>query len=407
MAQSARMQSEWGQGWRPLLAGFTGMMVGWNVAAIAAGLFLKPMQAEFGWSRTDVSFGPIASLIVALLLPVVGLLIDRIGARLVAIIGVTSLSSAWALLSVIPARHDAFWAAVVWLGIAGGISNSVVFARGVTPWFKKNLGLAIGMMMTGASLGPAIGIPWLGSVIAEDGWRAGFRALAVVTLAFGLPFVLAWFREPDASNRSAIHGDARPERLRDIAARAEFWKLTLACAVAALPIGGFVGHLVPLLTDQGLELTVAAGFASSFAVAVGIGRVFNGFMLDRFHPPAVVFVTLALASIGVLSMILIGISALSWAAIAAVVGLIGLAQGAEGDYIKFFSIKLFGMPNFARVVPLMAMNISIFMATGGIIFSLIYDKFGSYTPALYASAALYFLGGLCFLAIRMKAAVAR
>ncbi len=399
--------SEWSSGWKPLVAGFLGLATGWNVAHIMSGLFIKPMQAEFGWSRTELSFAPIASLIVAALLPFVGMVVDRIGARRVAAVGLCALSSAYLFLSLVPADKFLFWCAVAWLGVAGSISTSVVFARGVTAWFSKNLGTAIGLMMTGASIAPAIGAPLLSGIIESEGWRVGFRALSITVLVVGMPLLLLWFREPSEVDRAGGGEALERDSMKAILKTSNFWKLAIASAIAALPIGGFIGHLIPLLSDQGLPPTIAAGFASVFAISVGIGRVLNGSLLDRFHPPLVTLIALVLAGGGAALLSVFGANAIPLLGLVGIIGLIGMAQGAEGDYIKFFSMRLFGLGNFARVVALMAMTISLFMALGGLVFAWVFDRFGSYEPAILGSVLLYALGGLVFLTINMNQKINR
>jgi predicted MFS family arabinose efflux permease len=395
-------QGEWAAGWRTLTAAFFGVGVGWNFANIAASMFLKPMQAEFGWTRTQLSFGSLAGLVVALLLPFTGLLLDRWGSRRIAIIGFVSIAAGFALFARMPVDHTIFVICTIYLGFAGAISNSVVMGRGVAPWFTNNLGTAIGLMMTGSSVAVAIAVPLLSRVIAHYGWRSGFLALTATTLVLGLPLALLWFREPvDASNRGKDVNRTR-DSIRTIAAATQFWQLTIGCAVAALPIGGFIGHLMPLLSDRGLSVGTAAWLGSLFALSVGVGRIANGIALDRLNPPFVIATTLMLAGAGALMFYMSNVPSAAGAAIAIPIALLGLAQGAEGDYIMFFSMRLFGLGNFSRVVAIQSMVIGIGMALGGLVFAKVFDVFGSYRPAILGSALLYAVGAVVFASIRMK-----
>jgi predicted MFS family arabinose efflux permease len=275
--------------------------------------------------------------------------------------------------------------------------------RGVAPWFNTNLGTAIGVMMTGSSVSVAVAVPLLSRLIAHQGWRAGFLALTAITLVLGLPLVLLWFREPtDALSRGRRQVTESRDSLRTIATTPQFWQLTLGCAAAALPIGGFIGHLIPLLSDRGLSVGTAAGLASLFAIAVGVGRIANGVALDRLHPPFVIAFTLGLAGAGALMLYASNVPSAGGAVIAICIALLGLAQGAEGDYIMFFSMRLFGLANFSRVVCIQSMVIGIGMALGGLLFAKVFDTFGNYRPAIIGSALLYLVGGIVFASIRMK-----
>jgi len=393
---------EWAAGWRTLVAAFFGVGVGWNFANIAASMFLKPMQAEFGWTRTELSFGPLAGLLVAFLLPVTGQLLDRWGARRVAIIGFISIALGFALFARMPVNHAIFAVCTIYLGFAGAISNSVIMGRGLAPWFTENLGTAIGVMMTGSSVSVAIAVPLLSSLIAQQGWRSGFLALMATTLIIGLPLILLWFREPGDASASGRRAMQTRDSMRKIAGTRQFWQLTVACALAALPIGGFISHLLPLLSDRGLPAAAAAGLGSLFALSVGTGRVANGFALDRLRPPLVIAFTLTLAGIGALILYLSPVPSAGGAAIAVAIALLGLAQGAEGDYIMFFSMRLFGLRNFSRVVSIQSMVIGIGMALGGLVFAKVFDSFGSYRPAILGSALLYAVGAIIFGSIRIE-----
>ena len=400
--EPAAPPGEWAAGWRTLTAAFFGVGVGWNFANIAASMFLKPMQADFGWTRTQLSFGPLAGLLVAFLLPITGLLLDRLGSRRVAIIGFAGIAMGFALFARMPVNHAIFIICTIYLGFAGAISNSVVMGRGVAPWFTQNLGTAIGVMMTGSSVSVAIAVPLLSRLIGQQGWRSGFLALMAATLILGLPLVLVWFREPaDAATIGKPVSQPR-DSMRTIAVTRRFWQLTVACGLAALPIGGFIGHLIPLLSDQGLSVAAAAGLGSLFALSIGVGRIANGYALDRLNPPFVIAFTLLLAGVGALILYLSHLSFAGGAAVIIAIALIGLAQGAEGDYIMFFSMRLFGLRNFSRVVSIQSMVIGVGMALGGLIFAKVFDMFGSYRPAILGSALLYAGGAIVFGSIRMK-----
>jgi predicted MFS family arabinose efflux permease len=401
-AKPVTRMGEWAAGWRTLTAGFFAVGVGWNFANIAASIFIKPMQAEFGWTRTELSFGPLAGLLVALLLPLTGLLLDRWGSRRVAITGLVAIAAGFALFARMPVNHAIFVIYTIYLGIAGAISNSVVMGRGVAPWFPQNLGTAIGIMMTGSSVSVAIAVPLLAWVIAHFGWRSGFVVLTAATLAVGLPLVLLWFREPTAPLQGGRNVSQQRDSMGAIAATTQFWQLTIACAVAALPIGGFIGHLMTLLSDRGLSVGAAAGVGSLFAISVGVGRIANGVALDRLYPPLVVACTLLLAAAGALLLYVSNLPTAAGAEIAVPIALLGLAQGAEGDYIMFFSMRLFGLRNLSRVLSIQSMAIGVGMASGGLAFARVFDIFGSYQPAILGSALLYTVSAVVFGTIRMK-----
>ena len=394
---------EWARGWRTLLAAFFAMGTGWNSAMNASGLFLKSMQADFGWSRTQLSLGAVGGFLFALLLPVTGVLLDRFGARRIAIVGILGMAAAFALLAAVPPKQVLFYAAVGALALAGAVNNSIVLGRGVSLWFRDSLGTAIGLMTTGASLSGAIMIPVLSQVIAAHGWRTGFLTQALITVLVIFPLVFLWFREPSLPGVDSTTTPQVPDPLSSIARTRQFWQLTIACGLAAFPIGGFIGHLIPLLTDGGLPAQIAARYGALFAIAIGFGRIANGALLDRLHAPRVTATTLLLAAGGsaLLYACRPNFATMAPVLLVAATIMIGLAQGAEGDYIAVFSVRLFGLRNFARVVSIMGMVISLGMALGGLLFARVVDLFGTYEPAVLGSIAMYAAGALVFLSMSM------
>lgn len=396
---------EWAGGWRTLLAGFLAMATAWNVVSIALSVFLKPMQADLGWSRTALSIAPLASLLNAFMLPVTGLLLDRFGARRVAIAGTVAMACAMALFAIMPPSLVYFATLVILLACAGAAINSFVLARGVAGWFTRSLGTALGILLTGVSAGLALLVPAIATFVARFGWRAGFLAFAAWAMAFSLPVLVALFREPaQASTYGAVASTAgQRDSFAVLFARGDFQKLAAACLIAAIPIGGSINHLLPMLSDRGLSAAAAAQFASVFAIAIGAGGLGGGVLFDRLPPPLVAAMALVLAACGttLLCVLPTGVASGEGLGLMLAVGLIGIAPGIEGDYINYFSNRLFGLPNFARVASVMALTICIGMATGGLAFAATFDRWGNYGPAMIGSIILYLVAAAIFLTIRM------
>src|SRR5260221_981019 len=272
---------EWARGGRTLIAAFVAMGTAWNFAQIMANLVLKPMQAELGWSRTELSFGPIPRLLVAFMLPFMGPVVDRFGARLVAIAGLSMLASAFMILAFMPPSRFYYYSAVGFLSVAGAASNSVIFARGVAPWFNRRLGTAIGIMMTGISASAAFSVPLLSKVIESHGWRSGFLAMAGAALLIGLPITVAWFREPARSYEAANQNAAARNPLSEILGTRVFWQISGACGIAALPIGGFIRPPLSPFSSPGLHPCSAPHMRPGFAATPRFARLGNAAPLSR------------------------------------------------------------------------------------------------------------------------------
>lgn len=398
-------QSEWRRGWRTLAGGSVGTALTYGLFLMTAGLFIIPMQQEFGWSRSEVSIGPIVGLLAAMLAPFGGVVIDRFGARRVAIAGIIALGLIYVLLAMAPPSKLYLYMVVAVLAVVATVTSAVIYCAGVVGWFQKNSGLAIGITMSGLSLTAALALPALAWVIANLGWREGYLALGGAALLVGLPFVYAWFREApraraDSGDGAAAHAPREGMDIREAVRDKRFWLCVACFGGAALPIGGFMSQLQPLLIGNGFDTASAAAAGSVFALSIGFGRLVGGALLDRLHAPTVAAVLLALPALGALLLVNNSTETI-WIVAAIAVFLLGLGQGAEADFIAFFTLRIFGMRSYATIYATIGASVGGGMALGGIAFAALHDVTGTYDWAVYLSALIYVLAALLALLIRV------
>lgn len=400
-------ENEWRRGWRVLAGASIGTGVSYGLFLLTAGLFIIPMQEEFKWTRSEVSIGPMIGLLCAALAPFAGTFIDRYGARNLAIFGLVGLAIIYALLAVAPASHVYLYGIGILMAVVGTVSSGIIYCSGVVTWFSRNSGLAIGITMSGISIATAVALPMLASLIEQQGWRAGYVALGAAALFIGLPAVVAWFREAPRPTAPAGGGANAPaaskegrsfgEALRD----PRLW-LCMACfGGAALPIGGFMSQMQPMLRGHGFSTEAAAAAGSVFALAIGFGRLAGGALLDRMYPPLVTATLLVLPALGSLLVSpLLGSDAV-WIVAAVAVFLVGMGQGAEADFIAFYTLRIFGRRAFATIYATIGITVGGGMALGGLLFAGIFDLTGNYDLATYIAAGIFLLSALIALVIKV------
>ena len=117
------------------------------------GFFIDPLQKEFGWTRTEISFGiTIYGILGALLAPFFGWAADRYGVRRVALGSLTLFGLVFASFSLIPGELWAFYALWTLVGLVGIGSTPVTFSRAINLWFFRKRGLALGLTLVGTSI---------------------------------------------------------------------------------------------------------------------------------------------------------------------------------------------------------------------------------------------------------------
>ena len=388
-------RSEWREGWPVLLASMVGYGNSFGLFLLSSSAFITPVKETFGWTTGQAAIAPISSLTMAVLFPFVGRLVDRWGARPFAIGGMTGLVLCYCALALCPANIVLYRGLALAIGFCCAACGPMTFARGVGSWFNVNRGTALGLLISGLSVGGVIGIPFVGFMIKNYGWREAYFALAASLVLIGLPLIFALFRERGGTPSKAATlstGNSLRETFRD----SRFWLLLGSFIFAAVPIGVFSSHLVPILTGRGFPLQEAVSMGAIFAGSIGVARIGIGILLDRLRDYIVAATCLMAAGIGAYALFHpVGSYALLQAY--TMIFLLGLAYGAEGDLAAYFTLKLFGLKAFSAIMGCFAASIGLGTAIGGFLGSIVADKAGGYEPlAPYAAVSLLISGVLMF-----------
>jgi MFS family permease len=388
--------SRWGEilrGWLPLATGFIGVAAGFAaLMSHSFGAFFLPVSESFGWSRAQYSLAQtIVAVIGAASSPLVGRIVDRYGPRAVAAAAILACAAGFGLISLMTGSLALFLGLVALTAIAGAGTSIITYVTLVNLWFDRARGLAIGIIMSGsgvcAMIAPKLIIPF----IAAEGWRAGYRALAL-TMLLSLPLILLGARRPRSARRQprdgAGHAEATAAELPGLTARQAlstglFWRQAAAFALMGFGLGGLYAHLVPLLTDRGLAPADVANIAALFGFAVFAGRLIAGYLLDRIFAPflAAVFVVLAVLGIGALAQ-----PGQLFAA-AAVLAL-GLAFATELDVAGYITARYFGRRAYGTIFGWLFGLFAVGGMTSPLMYGLIFDRTGSYGAALMTSVAV-------------------
>jgi sugar phosphate permease len=371
----------------------------------SAGQFIGAFHDEFGWGRTEVSFGLlILTGMTALSLPFIGRLIDRYGARRVLI---PSLVLFAGCLAAIPLLVRELWQlnlVYVLMGTVAAGTNSVPFVRVISAWFDRSRGLAIGIAGSGTGLGFAYVPLVVEYMTAHHGWRSAYYALATIVLAITLPLVLILFREQPADVGLSVdgtplrhHRSADVERtnesagytLREALTKRDFWVLIIVFVGLAFVVYGVLPHLVPLLTDRGIKSGVAALIASTFGLSAFFGRVLIGWLIDHFFARNVALVFFALSGVG---LALLNSDVPVWLLFVAA-ALVGGGLGAEVDLLAYLTSRYFGLRCFSEIFGVLFGAILVSIGVGPVVFGLVHDRTQSYADVMYAGI------GLCVFAV--------
>jgi MFS family permease len=374
----------------------------------ALGLFIVPLGEEYGWDRAEISLAlTFFTGCLAVCLPFVGRLADRIGSRRML---VPTMVICGLLLAAIPLVVSQLWHLLVIFALIGAVgagANTLPYMLTISAWFDRRRGLAMGLAMAGGGLSFAYVPPLVQFLIDTYGWRSGYFVLSAIAVLFAAPVVGLIFRDSPAEKGLQPDGDPEPPSDQPSIAstgmslsaslrRREFWLLWTVFFLLSFSLYGLLPHIVPMLTDRGMQTGKAALASSTVGVTIIVARVVVGFLIDRIFAPrvAVVFFLLTAIGIGVLA----GGAAGPWAFVAAV--LIGLSMGAELDLLAFLTSRYFGLRHFGAVFGVMFAALLVGTSAGPVSYGAAYELTGSYVKILILCAALTALSAMIMLLLR-------
>ncbi len=395
--------AEWKRGWRVVLGAATGMGTGISLYLLIASMFIQPITEEFGWSRGDLGVGGMVSFLVgAVALPIIGRFVDRIGFRIIALIGATGLATVYVAVTMQPGVYALYLAFMVAGGIFGGCTSGIVYTRPVIATFTQQRGTALGLAAAGTSIMAILAPQVLSPIISEHGWRGGFYALAALTALIGMPLAIALIGSAKEKHASAADDvDENAPKVADVPLSAalrstRFWLLIAAIACVNIPGSGVLGQLAPLVADTGLSEGEVATVMSLYAAGLLAGRILTGFALDHLPAPLVGGFMTVIPAIGI---VLLMQPEPSFALAALAVALIGLQQGSEVDLFAYFISRNFGVKHYSSIYGVVAMAGAMSTAVALVMFGKVHDATGSYDVALTIGGVLFVCGALAFLAI--------
>lgn len=386
--------------WSALTAATVGIGLGVAVLPFYTnGLFIPALEAEFGWSRAQLSsLALVGAVITILTSPLVGVLVDRLGVRLPGVVSLVVLGGAYFLLSASGPSFTGYLAVWVGMYVLAAASTAVSFTRTINERFDRARGLALGIALGGAGLVAFVVPQLLGGQIAAD-WRSGYRILGSAIL-FGALLVLLLMprRRTQATGSTAGAPAARP-RVAPLLRTPLFARLAVAFLAISLAVGGLTVHLVPLLRDAGVAPASAAGTAALVGIAVILGRVVSGLLVDRFFAPRVMVGVLLVAALGYVALVAGGPTFASAAAVG-----VGLALGAEVDVVGYLVARYYGIAAYSRMFGVFYAVFTLGVGASPLLMASLRASTGSYTlPLLGAVGLLVLAAGLLFTAPRFPA----
>jgi len=283
-------------GWIVIAAVVVVMLAGSGVRAMF-GVFIKPIEADMGWSRQQLSGAAALSLFVlGAVGPTVGWLADVWGPRRVMLLATVTLGLGTVLSAFIGHLWQMYlFAGLLMAGGAGGLGLATA-ATVAARWFVARRGLILGILGGAMSAGQMLIVPLAMLLIRYYGWRSSFLWLGVGILMVALPVILWLVRDDPADKGLKPYGagtvsdaafgstlDTRRVSVGEAMQVPAFWLLAATFFVCGYTSNGLVlTHLVPHATEHGFSEMHAAQALGLMGAMNIVGTVASGWICDRF-----------------------------------------------------------------------------------------------------------------------------
>ena len=391
-------KSEFRRGWSVLLGCFVGIGVSLvSLIYYSGGIWIKPWQEEFGWTRAEIGLGQgLGTIAIVLGAPLAGLLIDRYGLRLMATGSLILYGAGIYFISTMSGEIWMFYILFFLMSLAALPSTPLGFTRAVNAWFDQNRGLALGISLTSTGVGGFLIPKLLTPYVAEQGWRSGFVVLAIIVL-IAIPIVYLLIRDQpkvDEAEGASSTQEQEGITLKAASKTTSFWMLAVIFFLIAVAVLGLIPAFIPLLLDSGMSAATAGGLAAYLGLSVVIGRLGTGWLIDRIFAPYVLFGVFTTVALGCLAL---GLGGVKYALLGAIA--LGLAVGAEVDLIGYFTAKYYGLKHYGAIYGVMYSIFSLGAIISPVVAGAIWDKTGNYDLALYISAGLVITAAVMALAL--------
>ena len=266
------------------------------------GAFVVPMEAEFEWNRTVVSWAAaLGALLNGVTQPFMGYLFDRFGVRIVVVAGILVVGVSTLLM----AATSSIWYMIAMFGVVAAIGQSgssmTNTAAMLSKWFRRRRGLVIGLNASGMSLGSLVLVPFAAFLISLIDWRLSWIVLGGMILVLGIPLALIFLHDDPAKKGLTPDGDPVPEEASPGSAgeptpppqplfaenwRQAFkswpiWQMSFSYYICGSTTFMLAVHFVPMAIEEGVNPQTAALIFGLMSGLNALGATGAGWISDR------------------------------------------------------------------------------------------------------------------------------
>ena len=357
-------------------------------------VFYGPLLEDLEWGRAaTASLYSVFMIALGFSGPIIGVLFDRFGPRLIYVSGLL----AYGLGFLIASQMQTVWQGWLGLGLLGGYGAA---ATGMTPatgilsrWFDRNMAFAISFAYAGFAFGSLLLAPLSGLMIDANGWRWTYQILGTSLVLLAVISIFLPWRQIAQGTKPAL--PPRPF-LPDASVfkGSGFWGLFAIFFLTSVTTYVVQIQVVVYLEEAGYSRVISTlVFGISAAMSV-IGIVGAGWLADRIGQRRTATISYTMTIVGIVA--LLALSDGPHPAFLAIYLLgFGGAMGSRGPVISALTARLFE-GQVGAVFGLITIGLGLGGAVGAWLAGYLYDVTGGYTASLVVAASASFIGIVLF-----------
>ncbi|MGF1574688.1 MAG: MFS transporter [Cyanophyceae cyanobacterium] len=397
--------------WIILAVGTFGMMMTIPGQTVGVSVFLDPMIADLGLSRSQVSLMyTLGTLLASFWLPFVGRFVDRQGPRLAVVLICILFACACIGMSLVNGLVPLFFGFVSIRALGQG-GLSLVSRQVVNLWFVQRRGFAIGLMGVGFALAMSVVPLAIAALVSSLGWRMAYMTLGFTVALTILPIGGLFYRgrpelfglQPDGPVRVRDANAPPPIQEKNVTAdqvwrTLVYWLFTMGTFSMSMLGTALMFHHFSIMEAAGLDRSTAALVLVPVGFVMAASNFVSGILMDRVAPRWLLIIMLGLLfSALVMPMGLTGL--VGMLAYACVLGW-GMSMSSTlqtGVYAYYF-----GRLHLGAIMGQTSTITVIGAALGPFAFAYGLEQFGDYTLTLGLSALMPLAIGIFALFSRIK-----
>jgi len=387
-------------GWWIVL--FGGILTGFSTTMVNTlnSLYVIPITSEFSFTRSEYIMTSTLTAIAAIFgAPIIGRYMNKNNMKRIQVVLLFIMTLSYISFSIANKLWQFYLASVI-IGLIYMSLGMIPISIIITNWFDKKQGFAMSLVLAGISIGGAVLSPITSTLIINYGWKMTRVYIGISYLLISLPIVAfilkpapediglkpyGWDESNDEVQKKIENKTKVPmEKIK----KSTYYKLFLVgVIVSGIICNGGMQHMGPFVTDNH-DQVIASLIISLYSFSAIFGKLLLGYLYDRFGNAVSMLFGGGMFTLAYILMAFFPKN-LALMTMAAVIYGIGNSVGSVN--INLVTYGIFGRENYGKVLSVIKSIQQVGMASGPILFSLLFEVSHDYKLPFTLSIALAIL----------------